>query len=129
MKSLIEQIQEMEVDEETLSLLSDSALIHNTYKLAYKQALTDVLSLIHPYAKYKDDMKNLICYFANPYKIGEGVYSIPYTPVGFIKDLSINCTGETICVVKWNNGETKEIHPSNLISVKAYREQIQNNKE
>lgn len=65
MKNLIEQIQEMEVDEETLSLLSDSSLIHNTYKLAYKQALTDVLSLIHPYAKYKDDMKNLICYFAN----------------------------------------------------------------
>lgn len=34
--------------------------------------------------------------------------------VGHIIELGINCYGETLLNVRWNDGETSEIHPNNI---------------
>jgi hypothetical protein len=38
-----------------------------------------------------------------------------YIKVGIIVGLSLNCTMETIVIVKWNGGQEYSIHPGNLL--------------
>lgn len=47
-----------------------------------------------------------------------------YHLIGHIVGFEINCTNETIVIVKWNNGKEYSVHPDLLIDAVAYKEEL-----